>query len=43
MAVVTICDDFGAPQTKFATVSIFPPSIFCEVMGLNTVTLVFEC
>ena len=31
------------PKIKFLTVSIVSPSICHEVMGLNAMTLVFEC
>ena len=41
LGAVTIYSDFGAPQNKSLTVSIFSPSIHCEVMGLDTMILVF--
>ena len=39
MAAVTICSDFGAPQSL--TVSGFSPSICYEVMGPDVMILVF--
>ena len=39
MAAVTICSDFGAPQSL--TVSSFSPSICYEVMGPDVMILVF--
>ena len=46
MAAVTICSDFGhhpppPPKIKSATVSTASPSIFHEVMGPDTMILVF--
>ena len=41
MAAVTIRRDFGAPKRKSVTVSIVSPSICHEVMGLDTMILVF--
>ena len=41
MAAVTICSDFGAPKMKSVTVSIVTPSICHEVMGPNSMILVF--
>ena len=41
MAVVTICSDFRAQKDKSLTVSIFSPSIYQEVMGLDVMILVF--
>ena len=41
MAAVTICRDFGAPKIKSVTVSIVPPSICHEVMGLDVMILGF--
>ena len=41
MAEVTIHSDFAAQENKVVTVSIFPPSICYEVMGLDAVILVF--
>ena len=35
MAAVTICSDFGDKKIKLVTVSIFPPSIRPEVLGLD--------
>jgi len=45
-AAVTICSDFGhhpppLPKIKSATVSSASPSIFHEVMGPDTMILVF--
>ena len=40
MAAVIICRDFGA-QEKFVTVSIVSPSICLEVMGPDTMILIF--
>ena len=36
VAVVTICSDFGAQENKVCSISIFPPSIFHEVMGQDS-------
>ena len=41
MAAITICNGFGAPKIKSATVSTVSPSIHHEVMGLDTMILVF--
>ena len=41
MAEVTICSDFWAPKNSL-TVSIVSPSIYHEVMGLDTMILVFR-
>ena len=42
MAAVTICSDFGAQENKICHCFHFPP--FCyEVMGPDTMVLVFEC
>ena len=41
MAAVTICSDFGALKIKLATVSTVFPSIGHEVMGPETMILVF--
>ena len=41
MAVVTICSDFGAPKIKSITVSIISPFICHEVVGLDTMIVVF--
>ena len=41
MAAVTICSDFGAPQKKSDTVSTVSPSISHEVMGPDSMILVF--
>ena len=41
MAEVTICSDFWAPKNSFA-VSVVSPSIYHEVMGLDTMILVFR-
>ena len=41
MAAMTICSDFGATKIKSATVSTVSPSISHEVMGLDSMTLVF--
>ena len=42
MAAVTIYSDFGAPQKiKPVTVSTVSPSIYHEVMGLDTMILGF--
>ena len=42
MAAVTICSDFGAKKTiKSVTVSIDSPSICHEVMGPDSMILVF--
>ena len=40
MAAVTICSGFGAPKIKSLTVSIVSPSVYCEVMGPDAMTLV---
>ena len=40
MAAVTICSAFGAQENKVCTVSIVPPSICHEVMGLDAVIAV---
>ena len=40
MATVTICSDFGAPKIKSLIVSILPPSICYEVIGLDAMILV---
>ena len=41
MASVTIHSDFGSQEKKSVTVFIFSPSISHEVMGLDTMSLVF--
>ena len=41
MAAVTIRSDFGIPKIKSATVSTVSPSISHEVMGLDSMILVF--
>ena len=41
MAAVTICSDFEAPKTKSVTVSTASLSISHEVMGPDTMILVF--
>ena len=41
MAVVTICNDFGAPKIKSLTVSTVSPSICYQVMGPDAMILVF--
>ena len=41
MAVITICSDFGAQENKTAIVSSFPPSVFHEVMELDSTILFF--
>ena len=41
MAAVTICSDFGPPKIKSVTVSIVSPPIYHEVMGPDTMILVF--
>ena len=41
MAVVTIYSDFRAQKDKSLTVSIVSPSIYQEVMGLDTMILVY--
>jgi len=41
MATVTICSDFGAPKLKSDTVSTVSPSVCHEVMGPETMILVF--
>ena len=41
MAAVTICSDFGAPKIKSVTLSTVSPSISHEVMGQDTMILVF--
>ena len=41
MAVVTICNDFGAPKIKSPTVSTVSPSICYQVMGPDAMILVF--
>ena len=41
MAAVTICSDFGAQKIKSDTVSTVSPSISHEVMGPDTMILVF--
>ena len=43
MAAVTISSDFGAQKIKALTVSIVSPSICHEVMGPDTMIVVFEC
>ena len=40
MAAVTICSGFGAPKIKSLTVSVVSPSVYCEVMGPDAMTLV---
>ena len=42
MTKITIYSDFGAPKIKSATVSTVSPSICHEVMGLDTMILVFQ-
>ena len=39
--VITVCSDFGAQENKLVTVSVVSPSIFHEVMGLDTMIFVF--
>ena len=41
MAAVTICSDLGAQENKSLPVSIFPLSIGHEVLGPDTMILVF--
>ena len=41
MAAVTICSDFGAPKTKFVTVSTVSPSISHEGMGPDAIIFIF--
>ena len=41
MAVVTIRSDFGAQENKMCHCFCFFPSVCIEVMGLDTMTLVF--
>jgi len=41
MAAVTMCNDFGAPKFNSAIVSTVSPSICYDVMGLDTMVLVF--
>ena len=41
MALVTICSDFGAQENKVYTVNTVSPSICHEVMGPETMILVF--
>jgi len=41
MAATTICGDFGVQEIKSVTVSIVSPSICHEVMGPDTMILVF--
>ena len=42
MAAVTICSDFGAQENKVCHCCHFsPPSICCEVMGLDAMILAF--
>ena len=43
MAAVAICNDFGAQENKYATVSIVYPSICHKVMGPDAMNLDFEC
>ena len=40
ISAVTICSDFGAPKIKSLIVSILPPSICYEVIGLDAMILV---
>ena len=42
MVAVTICSDFGAQKIKSVTVSIVSPSNCHEVMGPDTMILVFR-
>ena len=41
MAEVTNYSDIGGPKITFLTVSVVPPSICHEVMGLDAMILVF--
>ena len=41
MAAITVHSDFGAQENKPVTASTFSPSICHEVMGLDTMILVF--
>ena len=41
MVVATIHSDFGAPQIKSVTISVFYSSIGQEVMGLDVMIVVF--
>ena len=41
MATVTIHSDFGGKKMKSATISIFSPSVWHEVMGPDAMILVF--
>jgi len=41
MAAVTMCNDFGAQKFNSAIVSTVSPSICYDVMGLDTMVLVF--
>jgi len=42
MASLTICSDLGAPKNKICHYFHLFPSIWCEVMGLNAIILVFK-
>ena len=41
MGAVTICSDFGAQEKNVCHCSIISPSICHEVMGLDSMILVF--
>ena len=41
MAVVTILNDFEAPQNKICHCFTFPPLICYEMIGLDAMILVF--
>ena len=43
MTEVTICSDFGAQENETCTASNFSPSICHEVMGLDAMTLFYDC
>ena len=42
MAAVTIHSDFRIQENKSATLSIFSPFFYCEVMGLNAMILFLQ-
>ena len=41
MAAVTVCSDLEPKKMKSVIVSTFPPSVWHEVMKLDTMILVF--
>ena len=41
MSAITICSDFGPQENSLSLFPFVSPSIFHEVMGLESMTLIF--